>query len=102
VKKVVWRPLAWLLVREAVWYVRLKYGVDLAEAQPELAVQRTKVPILLIHGEADNETPPKHSEEIAARNPAIQLWLVPGAVHTGAYAAAPRQFESKVLAWFER
>jgi len=27
------------------------------------------------------------------------LWKVPGAVHTGAYAAAPAEFERRVVNW---
>jgi len=100
VGNVVWPPLAHLLVREALLYAKLRHNVDLAEAQPERAVARTRVPILLIHGADDRETLPKHSMEIAKANPAIELWIVPGARHTGAYAAAPLEFENRVLAWF--
>jgi len=100
IAQVVWPPLARLLVREGVIYTKLRYHVDLAEAQPASAVATIRVPVLLIHGADDRETLPKHSLEIAKANPAIQLWIVPGAPHTGAYAAAPLEFEDKVLAWF--
>ena len=96
----VWPPLARLLIREAFVYAGLRYRVNLFSASPLNAVGATKVPVLLIHGEADSETLPKHSEQIARSNPAIRLWRVPGAHHTGAYAAAPREFESRVLDWF--
>jgi pimeloyl-ACP methyl ester carboxylesterase len=92
--------LAGVVVREALLYARLRYHVDLSEAQPARSVATTKIPILLIHGAADNQTLPKHSEEIAKANPSIQLWLVPQAVHTGAYSAAPAEFEGRVLGWF--
>jgi hypothetical protein len=40
---------------------------------------------------------------LAKINPQItKLWLVPGAKHTGAYAADPMTFEKRVLQWFER
>jgi pimeloyl-ACP methyl ester carboxylesterase len=101
VGKVIGRIFAPILVREAMLYARLRYHVDLWDADSASAAAHSKVPILLIHGLADDETPPKHSQEIAKANPAIQLWLVPGAVHTGAYSAAPVEFENRVLAWFE-
>ncbi len=91
-----------LIVREAMLYARLRYHVDLSEADPEGAVAHSKVPILLIHGLADSETLPKHSEEMARTNPAVQLWLVPNAIHTGAYFAAPKEFEARVLDWFRQ
>jgi dipeptidyl aminopeptidase/acylaminoacyl peptidase len=91
-----------ILVREAMLYTRLRYRVNLWNAQPAKAVAHSHVPILLIHGVDDKETLPKHSQEIASANPAIQLWLVPHAVHTGAYAATPIEFESRVAGWFHR
>lgn len=90
-----------VLVKEGLLYTRIRYGVDLASARANAAVRRTHVPILLIHGLADNETPPQDSQRLLDANPKIvQLWLVPSAKHTGAYAAAPREFERRVLEWF--
>jgi hypothetical protein len=37
---------------------------------------------------------------VAAGVPRIVLWLVPDAVHTGAWAAAPVEFPRRVLGWF--
>jgi pimeloyl-ACP methyl ester carboxylesterase len=46
------------------------------------------VPILLIHGLADNNIPFQQSEEIRNHNPAdIRLWEVPRAGHCGAVDA---------------
>ena len=89
-----------IIVREAMLYARLRYHVDLFQADPINAVKHAKVPILLIHGLSDHETLSRHSEEMARVNPAVRLWLVPNAVHTGAYAAAPSEFETRVLAFF--
>jgi hypothetical protein len=87
-----------IIVREAILYARLRYRIDLSQADPIDAVRHSRVPILLIHGLSDRETLPKHSEEMAKTNLGVQLWLVPNAVHTGAYAAAPTEFETRVLA----
>ena len=63
-------------------------------------MRHTRVPVLLIHGANDTNIPPFHSAEIQAANPGdIVLWKVPGAVHTGAYAAAPGEFERRVVNW---
>ncbi|MBV8905441.1 MAG: alpha/beta hydrolase, partial [Acidobacteriia bacterium] len=50
-----------VLVKEGVLYTRLRYGVDLGDARPDVAIRHTCVPVLLIHGLADNETPPQNS-----------------------------------------
>jgi alpha-beta hydrolase superfamily lysophospholipase len=103
VGRVVSAPLAFILVREGILYTSLRYGVNLANARPDAAIAHAHIPILLIHGTADNETSPAQSMELAKINPRIvNLWLVPGAKHTGAYATAPRAFERKVLQWFEQ
>ena len=85
----------------AFLYGRWHYHLDLRQVSPEAAVARATMPILLIHGKADNNIPVCHSEQIAARNPAIILWEVPGADHCGAISKAPRDFETKLLNWFQ-
>jgi uncharacterized protein len=83
-------------------YVRLRYGLNMEEVSPKLAVEKTRVPVMLIHGLNDRNIPPFHSDEIEARNPSdIVVWKVPGAIHTGAHQVAPEEFERRVLGWFE-
>lgn len=89
-----------VLVKEGFLYTRVRYGVDLDSARPDVAIRHTRVPILLIHGLADQETTPRNSERLVRANPRVALWLVPGAKHTGAYGTAPREFERRVLQWF--
>lgn len=81
-------------------YARLRYGVDLARADPAKAVARSRVPVLLIHGLADNNLPPRHSEMIRAADPSVSLWEPSGAGHCGASTAAPAEYERRVVAWF--
>jgi hypothetical protein len=52
------------------------------EVSPVHAAARITVPVLLIHGDADVDTPPAHSRRVfdALRGPK-QLMLVPGATH---------------------
>jgi fermentation-respiration switch protein FrsA (DUF1100 family) len=92
------RWLSNLTVKEILFYLRLRYGVDLKLSRPVDAVRQTRASLLLIHGSGDHETPVHHSEEMAAIHPErIQLWLVPGAQHTGGYAVDPAEFERKVM-----
>ena len=88
---VVWSGLTW---------TRWRYGLDLRRTSSIDAVRRTRTPVLLIHGLADNRTSPENSRRIAAANRSAKLWLVPGAGHTGVWAASPHEFESRVPGWF--
>jgi fermentation-respiration switch protein FrsA (DUF1100 family) len=57
--------------------------------------------VLLIHGDADRNIASRHSQLIANAAPDhVQLWLVPHAGHTMAWAAAHQEFESRLLGWF--
>jgi len=83
-------------------FARLRFGLDMDEASPKRAVEGVGIPVLLIHGLADRNIPSWHSDEIRAHNPAdIVVWKVPHALHTGAHKAAPKEFEEKVLHWFQ-
>jgi len=89
------------VIVSAVIYARLRYGIDLLQPSPMHALAQSAVPVLLIHGMKDRTIEPRHSLALAAAAPShVQLWLVPNAWHTGAWAAAPRQFETTVLQWF--
>jgi len=90
-------PLVWL----AFLYARVRYGLDFRDASPERAVEHSATPVLLIHGLADTNIYPAHSETLVARNPRnVRLWLVPGARHTAAFGTAPQEFRARVLGWF--
>lgn len=82
-------------------YARVRYGIDLEDADPADTVATTHVPVFLIHGLADTNLPARHSEIIKAANPAVALWEPVGADHCGASTAAPAEYERRVLAWFQ-
>ncbi len=91
-------PVVWT----AFFYARRRYGLDFRAASPEAAIAQSITPVLLIHGLKDMKTPPRHSKILAAANrKCATLWLVPEAGHTGAYGAAPTEFENRVLGFFE-
>jgi dipeptidyl aminopeptidase/acylaminoacyl peptidase len=93
------------LAAPIVWpgfvYARWKYGVNLWRASPEDVLSGISTPVLLIHGLADTNIYPAHSQTLAAGNPRnVTLWLVPGAQHMTVYNTAPAEYESKLLGWF--
>ena len=91
------RTVARPLVEIAILYARARYQVNLADANPEDCLKDSSTPVLLIHGQADRNILPWHSEELASHDSHSTLWIVPGAYHTGAWETAPVEFERRVL-----
>lgn len=57
-------------------------GFDPADASPRTAIARTAARVLLMHGTADAQIPPRHSRElVAAAADHAELVLVDGATH---------------------
>src|SRR5882757_1106650 len=48
------------MLEAALLYVQLHYGVNLADAQPKASVAASRVPTLLIAGDADQNIAPRH------------------------------------------
>ncbi len=88
------------VIEVAFIYCRLKYHLEMNSISPEDSVAKTRIPVLLIHGQIDSNIPVRHSRLIHARNPETVLWEVPGAQHCGAISSAPEQFKAKLLRWF--
>jgi pimeloyl-ACP methyl ester carboxylesterase len=101
VPPVIGRVVALPIVLGGFLYCRFRYGIDPFDASPETAVSRSNIPILLIHGLNDVKTSPEHSRILAASNPQVVLWQVPGAGHTNASVVAPEEFRKRVLDWFK-
>ena len=76
--------LVFPVIRLGAW---LFGGFKLLEADPVRAARGAKVPILLIHGEADHFVPPSMSEAIAEGHENVTLHTFPGAGHGASYLA---------------
>jgi fermentation-respiration switch protein FrsA (DUF1100 family) len=96
-----WRTLGRPILEIAIAYTRVRYGVYLPDADPEAAVKRSRVPVLLIAGTADMNIPMHHAQELQTACPThCTLWIVPGAEHGGASTVAHAEFERRILDWF--
>lgn len=86
-------------------YVRLRYSINLAQDDPAAAVAASRVPVLLIDGLRDNNLPPRNVELIRSasrgRNPNVALWEPQDAGHVGAFGADPKEYERRVVGWFQ-
>lgn len=89
------------VIDAAVIYARLRYRIDLSQADPRAAFAASRVPGLLIDGSEDDNIPARHARAIMQSSAAhAQLWEVQGAQHGGAVDIAPSQFESKIIQFF--
>ena len=69
-------------VEEAFGIAQQKGRFQIDAASPLEAARSIRIPVLLIHGEADHDTPPDHSRRLfAALSGPKRLILVPGAAH---------------------
>jgi pimeloyl-ACP methyl ester carboxylesterase len=93
-------PAAKIAVSSAIIYASWVHGLDFRQVSPIRSIVHAGSPILLIHGLKDLRTPASNSERLARANPLNPLWLVPNALHTGAAAAEPDEFQRRVLGWF--
>src|SRR5262249_49079364 len=90
-----------LPVEVGLLYTRWRYALDLRQASPEEALAHSATPVLLIHGKADVNIRPWHSEKMAAEFPShVALWEVSGATHGGAVNVQHEKFETKLVGWF--
>ncbi len=75
---------------------------NLSAASPRLAVKNAKVPILLIHGDADDFVPHSMSEDIYNGNTRIcKLFTVSGAKHGASFAVGQERYVREVLSFID-
>ena len=95
-----WKTLGSPALEVAIAYSRIRYGVTLPDASPKKAVERSRVPTLLITGTADENIPMHHAEELErACSGHCALWVVQGADHGGATTVTHAEFERRVGGW---
>ena len=95
----------WLIKPFAVLGARIYGGFNLLETNAVKAVRKTRVPILIIHGEADRYVPCVMSSEAQLANPMmVRRYTFPGAAHgisylvdTPRYQTIVKEFIAKVL-----
>jgi pimeloyl-ACP methyl ester carboxylesterase len=82
---------------------RLLYGYDLRTLRPVDAMKRIPPrPVLLIYGLLELPEDSDRRPQLKAALPDAELWVVPDAIHTGAYSRVPQPYLAKVGAFFEK
>ncbi|MGD1997706.1 MAG: alpha/beta fold hydrolase [Candidatus Dependentiae bacterium] len=76
------------------------WGLDEWLLKPELAMEKIKLPMLLIHSSTDFFTQPHHSIRLyakaSAHNKRARLWVGPPAKHTDLYTRYPEYYRHKI------
>ncbi|MCM3873570.1 MAG: alpha/beta fold hydrolase [Pyrinomonadaceae bacterium] len=85
------------------WQLKPRLGVDVDVLRPIDHVGKISVPKLFIVGAEDRHTTVEESRQMfdAASAPK-ELWVVEGAQHVDLYPASKRDYERRVLDFFER
>jgi len=80
--------------------VKLFYGT--VPEDPIKIVPDITCPVFFIHEQNDDLTTTQETEELfaAAKNPADEIWEIPGALHSEGYKVDPAQYVQKVNAFF--
>lgn len=97
--RTLFRPASYFALRSA----ENEGGFPADGVSPAQAVSERAFPVLLICGTRDKTIPCRHSKQLfhEAIGPK-QLWIVPGAGHTGAFGTEPAEFQRRVLAFFAK
>jgi dipeptidyl aminopeptidase/acylaminoacyl peptidase len=93
--------LAWPLR----WAVERRAGFDVRDVRPIDVIRDISVPVLFIHGDADTEVLPYHSESMhdarLAAGLASERWVLPGGEHGFDNYPPQDEFWARVLDFFD-
>jgi uncharacterized protein len=53
-------------------------------------------PVLIVHGQVDGLVPVRDAYDLQAAYPAAEIWILPQAVHAGAYEAGPGVYVNRI------
>ncbi len=91
-------------IEAAFWTASWKYSLDFDEISPLKSLAVTKTPVLLIHGDMDNNIPVRHSRLLYSsqkNNSNVEYWES-HAGHAGTLGKFPDEFEKRVISWFRK
>lgn len=82
---------------------KISHGWYFNEAAPIDHIAGSNLPILLVHGDADNRVPLSHGEKLyaKAKHGKTELWIVPGAEHVAALITDPKGYRERIETFFE-
>ena len=91
------------LVEVASFCAKIHYGVSFHEMRPIDSLKENRVPILFIHGAADDFILPEHSERMKNATKGIaELCLIAGAGHAQSILTDPETYRKTVAAFLKK
>ena len=85
------------LISLAGFFVKLRFGISLNAMRPIDCLKGNKIPVLFIHGEADDLIPPSHSEAMVIATEGYKDFrLIKGAGHAESVLTAPEEYAGYV------
>lgn len=76
---------------------KLLLKIDVAEVSPEESIKHINIPVLIIHGSADDQIPVDNAYRLKKANQNAELWVVENAGHGFAGDVADKEYETRVL-----
>lgn len=91
------------LLHTASLLCKLRYGWSFREASALQQVQKCRLPMLFIHGDADDYVPTRMVYPLYEAKPEPkELWVVPGASHAVSYRDNREEYTRRVKAFTDR
>lgn len=77
------------------WWIRMLASFRYADVSPERDAARLEMPVLFIHGSADDGVPPSHSQRLydAKQHGVRRLFFMPEAVHVQSVTTDPETYD---------
>lgn len=86
-----------------LWQIQLRLSISREMLSPVLAISQLKSPVMIIAGSVDRHTLLDEARELFAQ--ALEpksLWVVQGAAHENLHRYAPKEYEHRILVFFNR
>ncbi len=83
--------------------IRVLYGYSIYDMRPIEALDKSRVPILFVHGDADATVPPQSARDLYDRAKGVrELHYVAGADHAESILKAPEEYREVVAAFVSK
>jgi uncharacterized protein len=94
---------AWPAVQFASLLTKLAAGYWFGDADAVTAASHTRLPVFVIHGDADTYNPTRMGKQIyAAVQSPKELWLAPGSGHGESYFQHRAEYQKRITAFYDR
>jgi uncharacterized protein len=96
-------PLPPTLVTTAEWWASIRFGIDWDDTRYLERANEFHVPMLIIHGTADDTVPVATSKELTTLRPDLVMdaYFVEDAGHVASWNLRPEEYERRLLAFLQ-